>query len=117
MAVMPAVKSASRPASTTCGSGAWGWVSCAVTKIACGTASAAGTRLNGRVRRAPHRPLSSSTARTTAESVGTRPGDGRLSNDTWVSGPSSAATSMTIETKARRSPRWTALTVPVAGEV
>ena len=67
-ATSPASKSASRPASTTSTGGACGCVSIAVTKIACGVADGAGTRENGRVRNAVHRPDSTSSARTASAS-------------------------------------------------
>ena len=89
----------------------------AVTKIASGTASAAGTRLKGRVRKAVHRPDSRSSPRRAAPSPSAGGAPFQPANATWASGPSSGETSITRETNARLSPRWIAATRPAAGAV
>jgi hypothetical protein len=73
----------------------------AVTKIACGTASGAGTRLKGRARNEVHRPDSRSRARSPAPS----PSAGGAPFQPWKAtccpGPSSGATSITSLHPAR----------------
>ena len=112
----PSRKSSPRPASTTRMSGACGWVSVAVTKIDRGAMAGLAMRPNGRVRSAVHRPDSSSSARTSSvPSAAT----GRPENDAkgTASSPALRSTATTSATKARRTPRCTASTVPVAGAV
>ena len=65
---MPRRSSSSRPASTTRGSGANGFVSVAVTKIASGFASGRGIRPKGRVRKAGHSPRERSASREVVRS-------------------------------------------------
>ncbi|MDT4849530.1 hypothetical protein FQZ97_836540 [compost metagenome] len=109
----PCSKSAGCSAITTAGSAANGWVSMAVTKIELGTASMAGTRLNGRVRRAVQRPDCTRLSRTCWAS---RPSS-RSAGYCAKRSSSSPSRSITTDCSTRCSPRWMALITPAPGAV
>jgi hypothetical protein len=86
----------------------------AVTKIAAGSWSGAGTLLKGRVRSA------TSTAPNRAGACAPRRGrDCAAAAASWApkSTASSPSTSITTDCSTRRAPRLTAATVPPAGDV
>ncbi len=114
-AARPRRKSSVRPASTSAGGGACGRVSVAVTKMACGRASAFGTRPNGRMRNESHSPASISSARTSASSSASAGFPVKPAKRIRSSEASSS--SITTEISARRSPRCSSTTRPAPGDV
>jgi hypothetical protein len=119
----PTSKALRRPESdrTTSGSAASGFVSVAVTKMALGAESGAGTRLNGRVRKATQSPVATRTSRTSCarQFAGSAAGvaTGSSSSSSGAPSRSPSESSITIESRRCLGPRWTAVTRPAPGEV
>jgi hypothetical protein len=80
-------------------------------------ADGAGIVPKGRVRIAVHSPEATSSARSASGGSVCGASAPQPSNATCAAGPSSAATSITIDRNARISPRLIAATMPAAGAV